>query len=1225
MTKFRTRVSIVLAVGAVLAACEGPAGAPGGPCTVSVPDGGGATTIACPGQDPVTIPAPRDGTGCTVAAVDGGRTVTCGGDTVTIPDVEPCTITDDGAGTKTITCPGQDPVTVSDGSPCSVAQDVDAGTTTVTCPGAPPVTIPAPATASCTVADNGDGTATVNCSDGTRVVISATGTALTRFETTPGLVLNVTNVGGATGADGSFAAGDFVEVTFRLADRAGHPVALAALDSAGAWFAGPTTNYQHIIPAGSVKTLTDVKTASVLNTDGTYTYTFTTAIPANHVAQFNDTATYGAVDGELTGTPLLAGTYTVALGFYKNFYVDGVRVRDGASSTNDVLFGGATALEPRAVVGLDNCNGCHSAVEGHGARYNTVALCVTCHTSGSETPAHDATIDFRVMIHKIHNGSHLPSVNGMTTDATGARVYGTARVPYTVNGASHDFSGVIFPMMPNFQISMPKNSGFSALSTTAPAGFISPQAANNAVRRGVTACGTCHGDPDEAGPLTAPAQGDQAFTASTRRACGSCHDDINWARPYQQNGQTMAANRLDSSCTGCHAEGGDPAGFDSLSVRDAHSHPMTTAAVDPQNVMTITAVTGGSGTGGAFANGDSPTVSFTVTDPAGANYGINNYDSFSLGFTGPTTARQVVFAGAQTAAPMDFTGRLQVAASGANGTMGKVFPTATTTSDALTVHFTTSTAFTVGALAAGSLGTGSLAGAASANRSGTSFANFALSATVVAQALTVNFTDATHFTVTGSVSGAMGGGTLPNTINALTRFTSTDSSVKFNVTVGTAAFVAGDNAYITVFKGSAADPVAFAVVAGRTAFAAGDRFYYDYWAPAATYTTKIPMDLTMERLGLGDGVTVGQTFTAANLPVWYGRQALYERTAVSATTTTLTAANGLLATWLYVGTATGFAANDYVVVDAGTANEEYAQVSAVNTTNKTLTLARLRGLRYVHAVGATLTKVTLTLRREGTDYTLAPTTGVLTLVAASANPFVLNYRTDGRFGWKRAPGDTVQNTYYAPPDLLEGTNETWGDWRGKPYVAGTYTVALWGNTNVEFARNGEHQVYRGTARSAQRDVLYGAATTVTPYSIIETTSTNDPCASCHGDLRFHGGGRRGGFTCMVCHATPGAQVNFGTLAHEFHAAALPVMPNGAAACSSCHGSSTTWSAPTDHTSPAAGSLPAHRWGQTCEGCHSAAPAVAHIETMTVEGGGESCETCHGATGEFPVSVMHMAR
>ena len=1219
MTKFRTRVSIVLAVGAVLAACEGPAGAPGGPCTVSVPDGGGATTITCPGQDPVTIPAPHDGTGCTVAAVDGGRTVTCGGDTVTIPDVEPCTITDDGAGTKTITCPGQDPVTVSDGSPCSVAQDVDAGTTTVTCPGAPPVTIPAPATASCTVADNGDGTATVNCSDGTHVVISATGTALSRFETTPGLVLNVTNVGGATGADGSFAAGDFIEVTYTLADRAGHPVALAALDSAAVWFAGPTSNYQHIIPVGNVKTLTDVKTASVLNTDGSYTYTFTTAIPAAFGTPLNDTATYGAVDGELTG-PLTPGTYTVAMAAYKNFYVDGVRVRDAANLTHDVLFGGATTLEPRAVVGLDNCNSCHQSIEGHGARYNSPALCVTCHTSGAETPEHDAPIDFRVMIHRLHNGLHLPSVNGVSVDAAGARVYATTGTPNIIHGT--DFSTIMFPMMPNFQIAMPKNAGYSALLKTTVAGQTTPTqaTANDNIRKGITQCAVCHGDPDGAGPLLAPAQGDRAFTAPIRRACGSCHDDINWTRPYQQNGSTMQANRTDAQCTGCHAETGD-----NLATRDAHTHPMTTAAVDPQNVMTITAVTGGSGTGGAFANGDAPAVSFTVTDPAGANYAINNYDAFSLGFTGPTTARQIVFAGGQTAAPMDFTGRLQVAASGANGTMGKVFPTATTTSDALTVHFTTSTAFTVGGLAVGSLGSGSLAGATSANRSGTSFGNFALSATVVAQALTVNFTDATHFTVNGSVSGAMGGGTLPNSINALTRFTSTDSSVKFNVTVGTAAFVAGDNAYITVFKGSAADPVAFAVVAGRTAFAAGDRFYYDYWAPAATYTTKIPMDLTMERLGLGDGVTVGQTFTAANLPVWYGRQALYERTAVSATTTTLTAANRLLATWLYVGTATGFAANDYVVIDAGTANEEYTQVSAVNTTNKTLTLARQRGLRFVHAVGATLTKVTLTLRREGTDYTLAPTTGVLTLVAASANPFVLNYRTDGRFGWKRAPGDTVQNTYYAPPDLLEGTNETWGDWRGKPYVAGTYTVALWGNTNVEFAANGEHQVYRGTVRSTQRDVLYGAATVVTPYSIIETTSTNDPCAACHGDLRFHGGGRRGSYTCMVCHATPGASVNYATLVHGFHAETFPVMPNGAASCTTCHGSSTTWQAPTDHTSPAAGSLPARRWGQACTGCHTAAPAVAHADAMTSAAGAESCESCHGLDGEFPVAVMHMAR
>ncbi|HNM25714.1 MAG TPA: hypothetical protein PKL15_09800, partial [Saprospiraceae bacterium] len=67
-----------------------------------------------------------------------------------------------------------------------------------------------------------------------------------------------------------------------------------------------------------------------------------------------------------------------------------------------------------------NCDQCHKELRAHGEFRRSVKLCVLCHTSGSEdknvataangTP--DITIDFRVMIHKIHNGFNLPSVQG---------------------------------------------------------------------------------------------------------------------------------------------------------------------------------------------------------------------------------------------------------------------------------------------------------------------------------------------------------------------------------------------------------------------------------------------------------------------------------------------------------------------------------------------------------------------------------------------------------------------------------------------------------------------------------------------------------------------------------------------------------------------------------------------------------------------------------------------
>ena len=70
---------------------------------------------------------------------------------------------------------------------------------------------------------------------------------------------------------------------------------------------------------------------------------------------------------------------------------------------------------------------------------------------------------------------------------------------------------------------------------------------------------------------------------------------------------------------------------------------------------------------------------------------------------------------------------------------------------------------------------------------------------------------------------------------------------------------------------------------------APDRFYYEVVPNAPTYTVNIPMDMALEFLGDGDGVA-GQMLTAGNLPVYYGRQQLWEATRGRDATTTTSAA-----------------------------------------------------------------------------------------------------------------------------------------------------------------------------------------------------------------------------------------------------------------------------------------------------------------------------------------------
>src|SRR5206468_2793809 len=88
------------------------------------------------------------------------------------------------------------------------------------------------------------------------------------------------------------------------------------------------------------------------------------------------------------------------------------------------------------------------------------------------------------------------------------------------------------------------------------------------------------------------------------------------------------------------------------------------------------------------------------------------------------------------------------------------------------------------------------------------------------------------------------------------------------------------------------------------------------------------------------------------------------------------------------------------------------------------------GLRVAHAMGATLTKVTLTTKAVNTDYTLAAATGTITEVTEfGAGAAVLaSYTTD--FVMPAVYGPPLNDS----PDLGPAD----GKWKGLPLVPGTY-------------------------------------------------------------------------------------------------------------------------------------------------------------------------------------------
>lgn len=177
----------------------------------------------------------------------------------------------------------------------------------------------------------------------------------------------------------------------------------------------------------------------------------------------------------------------------------------------------------RDVTPTESCNACHDPMHAHGVFRQEVQLCVMCHTTGVIDPDTGADMDFKVMVHKIHRGADLPSVQAGT--------------PYQVigfGGTVFDFSDVAFP-------------------------------------QDIRNCESCH---------SAPAVQEFAHLLNpTRAACGSCHDDVNFATGEGHIGGPAISDRF---CGNCHFPEGELE-FDS-SIRGAHTIPSMSAQLTGLNI-----------------------------------------------------------------------------------------------------------------------------------------------------------------------------------------------------------------------------------------------------------------------------------------------------------------------------------------------------------------------------------------------------------------------------------------------------------------------------------------------------------------------------------------------------------------------------------------------------------------------------------------------------------------
>ena len=230
---------------------------------------------------------------------------------------------------------------------------------------------------------------------------------------------------------------------------------------------------------------------------GVYTYKFGTALPANYDTSLTHTlGIYGRRDLREWGL---------------SFYV--------GNPTKDFVPNGSPVTQIHDIAVTESCNQCHDPLALHGETgRRAVEICVLCHTPQTIDPDTGEPQDMKVLIHKIHRSSSLPSVR--------------AGKPYIIIGNAqtvNDFSNIAYPM-------------------------------------DIRNCDSCH----KAAPAASPHPKQQVNAWKlfpSAEACGSCHDDVNFV-----TGANHTAGAADNTqCASCHQPEGEFE-FDS-SIAGAHTVP----------------------------------------------------------------------------------------------------------------------------------------------------------------------------------------------------------------------------------------------------------------------------------------------------------------------------------------------------------------------------------------------------------------------------------------------------------------------------------------------------------------------------------------------------------------------------------------------------------------------------------------------------------------------------
>ena len=238
---------------------------------------------------------------------------------------------------------------------------------------------------------------------------------------------------------------------------------------------------------------------------GVYTYTFKTNLTS-------------------VTTPV-AVTYNAALTHRVGIELRGLTSRDGETLGADAFYdfvpNGAAVTSTRNIVDTATCNNCHGKLAMHGDGRFQAGYCVQCHNPGTTDPGTNNSLDFKVLIHKVHRSEYLP----------GVQLKGFA---YKILGYSSfvDFSDIAFPVMPKVSIKR-KLPGSPTTSQNYPE------------------CTMCHVET-----ITTATDAANWTSAPTIETCGSCHDNVRFdiASGEDSTWEILhtAGIKTNAECATCH-------------------------------------------------------------------------------------------------------------------------------------------------------------------------------------------------------------------------------------------------------------------------------------------------------------------------------------------------------------------------------------------------------------------------------------------------------------------------------------------------------------------------------------------------------------------------------------------------------------------------------------------------------------------------------------------------